>query len=101
MFAFRLVSGNLLCLSSLSETILKLSRESLLVPHTSSTFGATTLSLGKILPLHLGERKITTRAFFLLNVVRDLSTATARGVCLVTPLSETSCSLCLSCKNTK
>jgi hypothetical protein len=83
-FFFTLISSRgslLLCLSSLSESILESSSKSLHITHTSSS--NSTLSLGLFCPVvrsHLLVGVSTGRTGLLLNVEGSLSATTTRGV---------------------
>jgi len=83
------LSSLLLCLGSLSESILESPGHSLHITHTSSSGSLTSLSLlSPVVTSHLRCRVCTSRASLLLDVEGSLSTTTARSVCLVVPLSE-------------
>jgi len=69
--------------------MLKPTSHGLHVTHTSSSSSTTTLGLlSPVVTSLLFGWVCTCRASFLLNMVRDLTTPTARGVGLVVPLSE-------------
>ena len=80
---------SLLCLGSLSESILELSGHSLHVTHTSGTNSTAALSLmSPVVIPHLRVGVSTGRACLLLDVERSLSATTAGSVGLVMYLSE-------------
>jgi hypothetical protein len=86
---YDLVSNLFLCLRSLSEAILETSRHGLHETHPSSSSRSTAVSLlCPIVRSHLWVWVSARRAGLLLDVVRNLSTPTARGVGLVAALSK-------------
>jgi len=83
------LSGLFLSLCSLSESILEFTGHGLHVSHAAGSCCAATLGLlSPVVLSHLLRGISTRRARLLLNVERNLSAPTARGVRLVVPLSE-------------
>lgn len=79
----------LLCLCTLSESILKATSHSLQITHTSGTIRSTTLSLGTPIVLsHLLSGITTRRTASLLDVVTNLTTSTAGSMRLIVSLTE-------------
>ena len=83
------LSDLLLCLSSLSESILESAGHGLHVTHASSSVSSATLSLLSPVELsHLLAGVSARRASRLLDVETDLTASTAGSVRLVVSLSE-------------
>lgn len=83
------LSGLLLGLRTLPESVLKTTGHGLHVPHAASSDSAAVLRLGSVIVVpHLLGGVSTGRASLLLDVERHLAAPTAGGVRLVVPFSE-------------
>lgn len=86
----------LLCLGSLSESILESASHSLLVTHASSSNCAASLRfLAPVELSHLLAWVSARRAGLLLDVERNLTASTASGVRLIVLFSERGGTFCL------